>query len=406
MKMAYDTSAPADRRFRVLLEAAPDAILEVDRDGKIVLLNAAAERLFGYGREELLGNTVDLLVPEASRGLHQQHRGTYRSHPVTRPMGQGLMLHGQHKDGRLIPVEISLSPVAFEDDFRVTAIIRDVTERRAAEEKIKIVNQQLEQRNREVERANRLKSEFLASMSHELRTPLHTIIGFTELLLEEVEGPLNETQRRFLAHVHKDSLHLLELINGILDLSKIEAGRLELKPEIFAAREAAEEVVATIRPEAAAKAQSIENFIGDCTILGDRIRFQEILSNLLSNAVKFTGNGGTISLHSGIHEASISFSVTDTGMGISLEEQGSIFDKFYQAAATTKGIREGMGLGLAVTKRLVELHGGTIGVKSAPGKGSCFTFTLPNGWSGFEIRTVNRVAEAGCDDGRPECSGV
>jgi PAS domain S-box-containing protein len=413
-------AAKAERRFRELLEAAPDAILEVDRDGRIVLLNAAAERVFGYRREELLGSAVEQLVPSANANAHQHHRQHYCGHPVTRPMGQGLTLHARRKDGSLLPVEISLSPVAFEDDFHVTAIIRDVTERRAAEEKIRAFNQQLESRNREVERANRLKSEFLASMSHELRTPLHTILGFTELLVEEVEGPLNEKQKRFLTHVYKDSQHLLELINDILDLSKIEAGRLDLKPETFHARDAAEEVMATIRPQAVAKAQKVENRVGDCAIFADRVRFKEILSNLLSNAVKFTPEGGEVGLDSSAGDGFVSFTVSDSGIGIALEEQASIFDKFYQAAATTKGIREGTGLGLAITKRLVELHNGTIRVASAPGEGSRFTFQIPaitgeRQWQvlivedepgarellstyllpgGFEIRTVASVSEA------------
>ena len=136
-------------------------------------------------------------------------------------MGRDLVLSARRSDGADIPVEISLSPVRSEDGFHVTAIIRDVTERRAAEEKIRAANQQLR-------KADRLKSEFLASMSHELRTPLHTIIGFTELLAEQLEGPLNPKQQRFIEHVHKDSVHLLELINDILDLSKIESGRMDL----------------------------------------------------------------------------------------------------------------------------------------------------------------------------------
>lgn len=372
-------AVPAERRFRELLEAAPDAILEIDGDGRIILMNATAERMFGYTRDELLGCELERLVPESARSAHHHHRKTYKEHSSIRPMGQGLTLHAQRKDGTLLPVEISLSPVAVDDHFHVTAIVRDVTERRAAEEKIRVINQQLEQRNHEVERANRLKSEFLASMSHELRTPLHTIIGFTELLTEETEGPLNEKQKRFLSHVHKDSLHLLELINDVLDLSKIEAGRMEIKAKNMRACDATDEVVSSIRPLAKAKSQTLENHVGDCVILADRVRFKEILYNLLNNAVKFTPVGGEIAVESHLDGEFVSFTVSDTGMGIAHGEHVSIFDKFYQAASTTKGVREGTGLGLAITKRLVELHGGTIRVASELGKGSRFTFYIPAG---------------------------
>jgi PAS domain S-box-containing protein len=375
---AAQAAAKAESRFRELLEVAPDSIIEVDRRGSIVLCNAATERLFGYSREEILGKAVETLIPESSRATHQKHRATYWEHPVTRPMGMGLTLHAQRKDGSRFPVEISLSPVRSDDGFRVTAIIRDVTERKIAEEQIRAVNQQLQQRNQEVERANRLKSEFLASMSHELRTPLHTILGFTELLEEEVDGPLNERQKRFVSHVHQDAQHLLELINDILDLSKIEAGKLELRFEVFDPRHAVEEVVASLQGKADSKNLNVENRVhADCTVRADRVRFKEIFYNLLSNAVKFTLEGGRIEITCSDQDSKVSFSVKDTGIGIAMEEQASIFDKFYQVGSTTKGVREGTGLGLAITKQLVEMHGGTIAVDSETGKGSTFSFTIP-----------------------------
>src|SRR5215471_18012907 len=238
------TQSRVEQRFHKLLEAAPDAILEVDQDGRILLVNQAAENIFGYSRDELLGLTVEALVPTALRGSHARLRTSYIANPQTRPMGTGLELKAQRKDGSLFPVEISLSPNRTGEGLRVIAIVRDISERKQAENRIRAIqeqytaelagkNAQLEARNREVEKANRLKSEFLASMSHELRTPLHTVIGFSELLAEESEGPLNEKQKRFLSHILQDSRHLLELINEILDLSKIEAGRLELQCEQF-----------------------------------------------------------------------------------------------------------------------------------------------------------------------------
>jgi PAS domain S-box-containing protein len=383
------TLAGAEKRFRELLEAAPDAIIEVDRDGRIVLLNRVTEEMFGYTRDELMGLSVDMLLPQALRATHIHHREGYMNHPQTRPMGGKLQLEGERKDGSRFPVEISLSPVKSDEGFRVSAIIRDISQRREAENKLRaiqeeytrtltIANAELEERNQEVERANRLKSEFLASMSHELRTPLHTIIGFSELLGEQLEGPLNEKQQRFVGHIHKDSMHLLELINDILDLSKIEAGRVELRADTFDAAKVVAEVLTTIRSQAAAKAIAIESSVpAPLPLLADRIRFKQIFLNLLSNAVKFTPEGGSVRVEAVLRGGMAEFSVIDNGVGIPPEEQLAVFDKFYQTGNTTKGIREGTGLGLAITQRLVEEHGGTIRLESTVGRGSRFTFTIP-----------------------------
>ena len=382
---AQETKARAamqtERRFRELLEAAPDAIIEVDREGRILLLNLATEKLFGYTREELLDQPVEILVPDAVRANHHKHRANYWDHPVTRPMGSGLELNGRRKDGSSVPVEISLSPVKSEDGFRVTAVIRDISDRRQTEERFREMQQaytrELESRNREVERANQLKSDFLASMSHELRTPLHTIIGFSELLTEELEGPLNAKQQRFMNHIHTDSLHLLELINDILDISKIESGRVQLRRETFDIAGALKEILASVRPQAAAKSIAIETSISIPTaIFADRLRVKQVLFNLLSNALKFTPAGGKIRIEGALRDGFVEMSVTDTGIGIPKEQHQAVFDKFYQVGSTTKGVREGTGLGLAITKALVEEHGGRISLESQPGKGSRFTFTI------------------------------
>jgi PAS domain S-box-containing protein len=379
----------AERRFRQLLEAAPDGILEVDAKGQIVLMNAAAEKLTGYRRDELLGQSVEILTPQELRPRHAEHRVAYWRNPITRPMGSGLELHVQRKDGERTPVEISLSPVTYDGEMRVTAVMRDVTERKRVESQLRemhdrftaeltAANKELELRNREVEAANRLKTEFVASMSHELRTPLHTIIGFTELLSEEIEGPLNEKQKRFVSHVHRDSLHLLELINDILDLSRIEAGRLDLRPEVFAMPAAIEEVMATIRPQAVANLLRLEGpFVPEIALRADRVRFKEVLYNLLSNAVKFTPQEGRVRVEGSVRDKAVEISVIDTGVGIPAVEQGAVFDKFHQVGATARGLKEGTGLGLAIAKELVEAHGGRIWLSSEVGKGSRFSFTMP-----------------------------
>ncbi len=376
-------------RFRDLLEAAPDGIVEVELDGTIVLLNAAAERMFGYPREELLGRFIEVLVPEYLRQRHHAHRDRYAEDPVTRPMGIGLELFARRKDDSQLPVEISLSPIRSGQGSRVIAIVRDITARKQAEAQINAMhqeftaelaskNQQLEIRNREVERANRLKSEFLASMSHELRTPLHTIIGFADLLAEELKGPLNTEQKRFVGHVQQDSRHLLELINDILDLSKIESGRLELHPELFKAADAMAETITGLRPLAERKQIRIsETLDRNLTISADRLRFKEVLYNLISNAIKFTPEKGQITVESGERPDGAYFAVADTGIGIDPSELQAIFDKFYQLGSTTRGVREGTGLGLAISKNLVEMHGGRIWVESTPEQGSRFQFLLP-----------------------------
>lgn len=388
--------ARAESRFRKLIEAAPDAIIEVDRDGRIVLQNAITEKLFGYSREELLGLSVETLIPESLHSRHQEHRERFGVHPVTRPMGHGLTLLGKRKDGSLFPVEISLSPLESDDGLHVTAVIRDVSERQHAQEQIRALNeqftaalseknQQLELRNQEVERGTRLKSEFLASMSHELRTPLHTIIGFSQLLAEENHGALNQKQHGFLNHVLQDSKHLLALINDILDLSKVEAGEFALSPVVFDFTTALNEVLSSLQTVASTKELQVENRSTVTLLLNaERVRFKEILYNLLSNAAKFTPPSGKIWVDAEIDGSFLCISVTDTGVGIPASEHETIFSKFVQVGATSKGVREGTGLGLSITKRLVELHGGKIWVESEPGKGSRFSFTLPLGFANAE----------------------
>lgn len=376
------TQARAERRFRELLEAAPDAIIEVDGEGCILTLNARTEQLFGYSREELLGKTVDALVPDHIRANHASHRADYAARPLTRPMGSGLSLEGRRKNGSTFPVEISLSPVKSEDGYRVTAVIRDTTDRKQAEDRLQAIQAQytheLELRNREIEVANRHKSEFLASMSHELRTPLHTVIGFSELLEEECKGPLNADQMRFVGHIRKDAQHLLALINEVLDLSKIEAGKIQLRKEPLDLAAVVEDALSSIRPRGAERSITIETTIqGPIIVEGDRIRLRQILYNLLSNAVKFTPENGRALVDVAIVDGFARISIEDTGVGIPPEEHESIFEKFHQVGTTPGGTREGTGLGLPITQKLVKEHGGRIWLESEPGRGSRFSFTIP-----------------------------
>jgi len=382
----------ADNRYRRLLEAAPDGIVEVDCSGRIVLVNSQAERMFGYRREELLGKSVEMLMPERFRGRHPAHRDRYSAHSVTRPMGSGLDLRAVRADGTEFAVDINLSPFEGETGGSVVCVIRDVSDRKLAEEQIKnlnlsleqrtrdlaVINSELEIRNREVEKANRLKSNFLATMSHELRTPLNAIVGFADLLARQTAGPLTQKQDRFVRHIKESSRHLLALIDDILDLSKIEAGRLDLKFESFALSAAADEVLSTIRPLAAAKEIDLTTQLSsDLALHADHVRVKQILYNLLSNAIKFTPATGSVRLAAESNGSFVQISVIDTGIGIPFEEQEAIFETFHRCLTSTQEVCEGTGLGLSITKLLVEQHGGRIWVQSQPGKGSRFHLTLP-----------------------------
>jgi signal transduction histidine kinase len=231
----------------------------------------------------------------------------------------------------------------------------------------------------QLEAANRHKSEFLANMSHELRTPLNAVIGFSDVLLEHTFGDLNDKQEQYIGIIQSSGRHLLSLINDILDLSKIEAGRMELELSQFDVEMAVDNTVTLVRDRAARHdltlAVEVEPELPP--MVGDERKIKQILLNLLSNAVKFTPDGGRIDVRARRVDGAVEIAVSDTGIGIAPEDQGAIFEEFRQVGTDVVRKREGTGLGLALTRRFIELHGGTIGVESEPGKGSTFTFTLP-----------------------------
>ena len=379
-KRAEEALEKSRENLRVLLEVAPDAVVTVDDQGKIVLVNGQTEKLFGYQRHELLGERVERLIPARVREGHSQHRAGYSAAPHARVMGAGLELYALRKDGTEFPVEISLSPIQTSEGFRVISSIRDVSERKKAQQQIEQQNRELDLRNREVERATQMKSKFLASMSHELRTPLNAIVGFSDLLADGTPGELNTKQKRFVNHIKQGSAHLLQLINDILDLSKIEAGQLEIRCEDFQVIDALPEVLSTIRPLAMAKNIQVQQKLeADLHVYADRVRFKQILYNLLSNAVKFTPKDGQIDIACIDKGNFLQISVSDTGIGIRAEDQGLVFEEFRQVEGSQKDDHQGTGLGLAITKRLVEQQGGTISLVSELGKGSRFSFILPAG---------------------------
>jgi signal transduction histidine kinase len=326
----------------------------------------------GAGRAILTQAVVhipDIRLDEGYRGLPLTRAVEHRSVLCVPMLREGSTV-GTIVVGRAEPQPFSDKQIAVLKTFADQAVI--------AIENVRLFTE-LDDKTRQLEIANRHKSEFLANMSHELRTPLNAVIGFSEVLLEEMFGEVNPKQQEYLSDILSSGKHLLSLINDILDLSKIEAGRMELEAQPFDLPAALDNALTLIRERAARNSIGLVIHVdpGIGEILADERKIKQVLLNLLSNAVKFTPEGGKITMSAALNGGTVEVSVADTGIGIAAEDQQAIFEEFRQVGSDYARKREGTGLGLALARRLVELHGGSLTVASELGKGSTFTFTIP-----------------------------
>jgi PAS domain S-box-containing protein len=386
------------------LDAAANAIVITDRDSRILWVNRAFSALTGYAAEEVIGQNPRLLKSGVQGAeFYRRMRETIRAGRVWR----GEIVN-RYKDGRLATEDMTITPL-HGDDGNIThfiAIKQDATERKRTEDEIREVNASLERRvadrTVQLEEANRAKSDFLANMSHELRTPLNAIIGFAEMLKDGVLGELEAKQRGFAGDIFNAGTHLLALINDILDLSKVEAGKLELAAGPVDVAALLQSSLLVVREKALAHRIQLDTRIAPAlgTLLADERKMKQIVYNLLSNAVKFTPEGGTVTLSArrcsrsdlafaqtltarvvaqpqGDADEFLEIAVEDCGAGIAERELPKLFEPFVQVDSSVDRRFGGTGLGLSLVRRLAELHGGTVGVASRPGEGSRFLVWLP-----------------------------
>ncbi|GAB4462158.1 MAG: hypothetical protein OHK0029_28510 [Armatimonadaceae bacterium] len=377
-RRAEESARSANISLRSVVDASMESIVFLDRKGDITSWNRSAERMFGYTQEEALGRSLlALLVPDDQAALRHALATAARTDQLhASQLVEGLALC---KDGNTLPVEISAAAwrtgeFGEEGEIRYTATVRDITERRRAEDM---------RRDKEAaEEANRAKSQFLANMSHELRTPLNAIIGFSEILHDRTFGDLTPKQERYVGNILSSGRHLLQLINDILDLSKVEAGHIKLDYVAFPVAVAIRNVEGLVKVLLQKKNLTLETEIPANlpVLIADQAKFKQVLYNLTSNAAKFTPEGGRITITASAVENGkfLQVDVTDTGIGIKTEDQDRIFREFEQVDSSYARMQQGTGLGLALVKRFVEMHGGRVRVFSeGEGKGTTFSFIMP-----------------------------
>jgi PAS domain S-box-containing protein len=363
----------AEAKYRGVIDAAPDAIVIVTRAGIIDLVNRQAELLFGYGRDELLGQPVETLIPDRFRAHHGGHRAHYAAHPQTRPMGMGLDLYGRHRDGGEFPVEISLSPMWPEGEFLVTAVIRDVSERKRTEQQLRQTADLLARQTSELARSNEELERFAYVASHDLQEPLRMVASYTQLLARRYRGKLDEDADEFIGYAVNGANRMQQLIRDLLEYSRVGTRGGAFAP--VACGEIVEQVLGDL---AAAIEETGATVVAGAlpTVRGDRSQLRQLFQNLVENALKYRSAAPpVVSIAASPEGETWHFTVRDNGIGIAPEYAERIFVIFQRLH--TQAEYPGTGIGLAVCQRIVERHGGRIWVESAAGEGATFHFTLP-----------------------------
>jgi PAS domain S-box-containing protein len=390
LKQSEEKLLESTHKIRAILDTAVDGIISIDAQGRIEIFNAAAEKIFSYKREEVVGKNVKMLMADSDASHHDDYIADHMKTNVPRQIGKNRQLIGKKSDGTLFPIELGINSLDTKNGKIFVGTLRDISARIKASEQLQEYASELELKNLELniakeraERADRLKSDFLATMSHEIRTPMNGIIGMTEILMGT---ELTAKQWAHASTVLHSAENLLQIINDILDFSKIEAGKMDLHPTEFDLRLMCNEICAMIAHKISENpVELIMRFDpkSENMVYGDPVRIRQLITNLLGNAAKFTYKGHIIlDVHEEKEargkgdESTYRVSVTDTGIGIKEEVREVIFDKFSQADSSTTRNFGGTGLGLAICKQLAQMMDGDIHVDSKPGEGSTFWFTM------------------------------